>query len=527
MGPDPMGPHRVRFSFDGAPLEASRARIRQVRQVRHLAATTVWRAARDDDGVVTLWVGGPEGGAETTVEVRAVVLATGAAELVLPFPGWDLPGVTTAGAAAALLAGQGVTVGRRVLMGGSGPQLLPVAARLAQAGVRVVAVLEATPAPATLPQAAGLAAFPGQRPQARGYAAVLARHGVPVRTGYAVVACQGTERVGRAVIAQLDQDWRPLPGSRREETVDAVHVGFGFSPALELPRALGCAEVQHASRPAAAVACDADLATSVPGVFAAGQVTGAGGADVAELEGYLAGTSAARYLSRLPPDAYAERTRPLRARLEQARRLAAQLGEAYPLPPGWLEWPDADTVICRCEQTRWSEIGAAVDGGARDVSAVMAVTRCGTGDCRARVCGPALRYAVSAAAASAAAGGQGGRHPLRLRHGRVARGHLHHPACGEAAEAAAVRRRLCGRPERAFAAAARLAALWRPRRAVPSGLRAAAARPADTDRAGGALLGASAQDGRAPVVPDHSGSERASGAADNVPVRPGPGGAAR
>jgi D-hydroxyproline dehydrogenase subunit alpha len=68
------------------------ARIRQVRQVRHLAATTVWRAARGDDGVVTLWIGGPEGGAETTVEVRAVVLATGAAELVLPFPGWSRPG---------------------------------------------------------------------------------------------------------------------------------------------------------------------------------------------------------------------------------------------------------------------------------------------------------------------------------------------------------------------------------------------------------------------------------------------------
>ena len=107
------------------------ARIRQARQVRHLAVTSVSRAARDHDGVVTLWVAGPEGGAETTVEVRAVVLATGAAELVLPFPGWDLPGVTTAGAAQALLTSQGVTVGRRVLVGGSGPLLLPVAAGLA------------------------------------------------------------------------------------------------------------------------------------------------------------------------------------------------------------------------------------------------------------------------------------------------------------------------------------------------------------------------------------------------------------
>lgn len=87
------------------------------------------------------------------------------------------------------------------------------------------------------------------------------------------------------------------------------------------------------------MACDADLATSVPGVFAAGEVTGACGADLAELEGYLAGASAARYLSRLAPDAYQEHTRTLRARLENARRLAARLDEAYPLKRGWLEWP--------------------------------------------------------------------------------------------------------------------------------------------------------------------------------------------
>src|ERR1700761_9063448 len=125
----------------GDHLPPRLARIRQARSGRYLAATTVQRAERGDDGVLTLWVGGPEGGAETTVEVRALVLATGAAELVLPFPGWDRPGVTTAGAARSLLKSQGVTVGRRVLVSGSGPQLLPVAAELAESGVQVVAVL--------------------------------------------------------------------------------------------------------------------------------------------------------------------------------------------------------------------------------------------------------------------------------------------------------------------------------------------------------------------------------------------------
>jgi thioredoxin reductase len=364
----------------GDHLPPRLARIRAGRPGRYLAATSVERAERDDDGVVTLWVGGPEGGAETTVEVRTVVLATGAAELVLPFPGWDLPGVTTAGAAQALLAGQGVTVGRRVLVGGSGPLLLPVAAALAEAGVQVAGVLEAARATTTW------------SPEA---VAALARHQVPVRPGCAVIGCRGTGRVERAVIAELDDDWRPVPGSQREEIVDAVHLNFGFSPALELPRALGCAEVPHPSRPVSVVASDAGLATSVPGVFAAGAVTGTEGASPAELEGYLAGSSAARYLNRLDGTGYAARARALRDQLEAVRQLAARPGDAGPLGPGWLQWPDPGTVVCRCEETRWSDIAAALAAGARDEPAVRRATRCGTGYCQGLVCGPALQDAVA------------------------------------------------------------------------------------------------------------------------------------
>ena len=90
-------------------------------------------------------------------------------------------------------------------------------------------------------------------------------------------------------------------------------------------------------------------------MFAAGEVTGVGGAQAAELEGYLAGAAAARYLG-LPvhPVAYAARTRALRARLGRARRFAALLDAAYPLRPGWLGWPEPDTIACRCEESLWA-----------------------------------------------------------------------------------------------------------------------------------------------------------------------------
>jgi thioredoxin reductase len=390
------------------------------RRIRHLAATSVWHAEPEPDGWFRLRLAGPDrpepepdeeadgtgmalggqagGTGPAVLRARAVVLATGAAELVLPFPGWDLPGVTTAGAAQALLKSQGVTVGQRVLVSGSGPLLFPVAAGLAEAGVRVVAVLEATAAGVGARHAVRFAAYPGTLREAAGYAATLVRHRVPVRAGHAVVACRGAGRVERATIARLDRDWRPVPGSRREEAVDAVHVSFGFSPALDLARLLGCADAQHPIRPTAAVRCDADLATSVAGVFAAGEVTGVGGAQAAELKGYLAGASAARYLGRLHPVAYTARTRALRSRLGPARRFAALLDDAYPLRPGWLDWPEPDTIACRCEETRWAEIGRAVAAGAADVRSVKGLTRCGMGYCQGRICGPILQYAVAAAA---------------------------------------------------------------------------------------------------------------------------------
>ena len=382
--PGTLFPGRDRRAAAG-PLPPRLARFRQAVRGRHLAATWVSHAVRDDDGLVTLGVGGLEGGAETTVVVRAAVLATGAADVALPFPGWDLPGVTTAGAAWALLTEQGVTVGRRVVVGGSGPLLLPVAARLADAGVQVAAVVEA---------AGELATFPGGRTAADGPAVALARRGVPVRTGHAVIACHGTGRVEQAVIARLDRGGRPVPGTRSTEPVDAVHVSSGLAAELELARTLGCAEVPHAWPPAATVACGASLATSVPGVFAAGAVTGTSGAAAAELAGELAGVSAASYLARLDPAAAAERVRDLRARLGRVHPPAAPL---RPPGPGWLDGLDGSTVVCRCAETPWSSVAAALAGGARDLPALQAATGGGLGACQARGCGPVLRYAVSAA----------------------------------------------------------------------------------------------------------------------------------
>ncbi|MGW0582247.1 NAD(P)/FAD-dependent oxidoreductase, partial [Streptomyces sp. NPDC002920] len=189
----------------------------------------VWSVDRRDGAppLVHVFVGAPDGqGREPrTFDPAALVLATGAHERTLPFPGWDLPGVYTAGAAQALAKGERVAVGRRVLVAGAGPFLLPVVSSLLRIGAEVAGVVEAA-GPAQL--AGGWATRPWQLLAARrkagelaGYVRQLAARRIPYRTGAAVVAAHGLDRVEAVTVARLTRDWTPIPGTGRRIEVDA------------------------------------------------------------------------------------------------------------------------------------------------------------------------------------------------------------------------------------------------------------------------------------------------------------------
>src|SRR5690606_32976409 len=178
----------------------------------------------------------------------------------LPFPGWQLPGVVTAGAAQALAKGERVAVGRRVVVAGSGPFLLPVASSLLRTGAHVVGVHEASRAGALarwLARPWELAAVPGEAAELAGYAAELARYRVPWRPGEAVVAAHGDGQVEAVTVARLDARWAPVAGTERVVAADAVAVSHTFTPRLELAVAAGCALT-----PARFVGVDAAQATS-------------------------------------------------------------------------------------------------------------------------------------------------------------------------------------------------------------------------------------------------------------------------
>jgi hypothetical protein len=141
---------------------------------------------------------------------------------------------------------------------------------------------------------------------------------------------------------------------------------------------------------------DASMSTSVPGAFVAGELTGIGGAEVAELEGVIAGHAAATYLGRPGTLAGAAEERSARARLARAAAFTRWLEATYSVRDGWTAWPQPRTILCRCEDVTWGAAMRAVADGATSVRAVRNVTRCGMGYCQGRTCGPALALAIAA-----------------------------------------------------------------------------------------------------------------------------------
>ncbi|MEY9873464.1 NADPH-dependent 2,4-dienoyl-CoA reductase/sulfur reductase-like enzyme [Streptacidiphilus sp. MAP12-33] len=353
-----------------------------------LADHHVWSVVRESGAWIVRSLTGPDQRQARSLTARQILFATGAHERQLPFPGWTLPGVVGAGGAQAMLKAGLVLPGRRVVVAGSGPLLLAVASSLVKAGARVPLVAEAAGYLGYARGARTLAANPGKLVEGAQHGAVLLRHGVRLGPRTAVVAAHGTDRVEAVTLARLDATWRPLPGTERRIACDAVAVGHGLVPQLELPLELGCA-TERLPDGSAALVVDAAQRTTVPGVWAAGESTGIGGVQLAIVEGELAGRALAGETT-APASLLRRRTR--------LRAFAALMAARHAPGSGWPEWLEDATEVCRCEEVTAGQVREAVtELGAADQRTVKLLTRAGMGWCQARMCGPAVARLCGAA----------------------------------------------------------------------------------------------------------------------------------
>lgn len=345
----------------------------------------VWSLEYDHDTQLALniLVGPPDGTDRTSVRLTpdALVLATGAHDRTLPFPGWDLPGVFTAGAAQAFAKSERIAVGKRVVVAGAGPFLLPVMSSLATANAEVIGVFEAsqvrnltnwiTRAPWKMLGAAHKGS------ELVEYVGIHLRHRVPYHLGSAVIAAHGTDQVESVTVAKIDHNWQPIPGTEKQYEVDAVCVSHGFTPRIELAIAAGC--TISSSR---FVQVNTRQETSVPNIYAAGEITSIGGCDAALSEGEIAGHCAAGGDLQAP-----SLRRAVRAQATFAH-FADRLEAAHGVRSGWMSWVDDDTVLCRCEETKFGAFRDTValteSSGLRSTKLT---TRVGLGICQGRICG--------------------------------------------------------------------------------------------------------------------------------------------
>jgi D-hydroxyproline dehydrogenase subunit alpha len=323
-------------------------------------STTVIDVAPQNGGPPGVTTHAAAGGA--VWQPRTIVLATGARERFLPFPGWTLPGVVGAGGLQALVK-QGLDVcGRRIVIAGTGPLLLAVAELLVERGATVVAVAEQAALRRLVRFAAALVGHPAKLVQAAGIRRAI---GPVLRTGSfpLVVRPHGDRLVVTLASGR--------PGRERRDDIpcDLLACGFGLVPNVEIARALGCE--LHAG----GIAVDGFGATTVSGVFAAGECTGVGGVDKSLIEGRIAGLVAA---------GRRDQAVPLLGERRRCRRFAALLDRTFILDRRLAQLAAADTVVCRCEDVAAGRLACH-----RSWREAKLMTRIGMGPCQGRVCGPA------------------------------------------------------------------------------------------------------------------------------------------
>lgn len=353
-----------------------------------ISGATVWGALRPD---LLLARGGE---CSWILRPRRLVLAAGAHERAVPIPGWTLPGVMTTGAAQTLLRSSQVAPGERVLLSGNGPLNLQVAAELVRAGAAVAALVEQADLRWWTNPAAGAGLFlsvPGLAARGFSYRAALARARTPVLDRSSVVEIRGSEKVEAAVVAPLDPSGGRLPGAEREIEADAVCLGYGFVPANEIARALGCRHHIDPESGSLVVARTRTGRTSIPSVWVVGDAGGVEGAYAAQALGAMAAAEVLADLGAAPAD---RRSSSLVRRAERSRRRHLRFQKAlrrlYRARPLTTQLADDGTVVCRCESVSLGEIRRAVSDGAASAGAVKRLTRAGMGKCQGRYCSPSI-----------------------------------------------------------------------------------------------------------------------------------------
>mgnify|MGYP000008258782 CR=1 FL=1 len=366
-------PPSTLYGFEAKRATGVHAAMRDILgQLDYRPGRLVWNA---EGGVVdAICDGQPE-----RVPYTHLIVATGATDRVLPFPGWTTPGVFTLGAAQIALKYQACAIGERVVFAGTGPLLYLVAYQYMKAGVHVAAVLDTTPLRQQAMAAPRMLRLPTLLAKGLYYRTKLRLAGVPIRTGIRIASVDGTDRVERI-------HWKD-GATQHSIACDAVGFGYALRPETQLADLLGCEFVFDPLNRAFVPTFDAARRSSQPGVYLAGDGAGIMGADAAELSGERA---ALAVIEDCGKSVSAARVATLEKALARIASFRAALEQAFPFPEDWADTCDDATLLCRCEEISVGAFRAEIQrNGLSEINRAKAFTRVGMGRCQGRMCGAA------------------------------------------------------------------------------------------------------------------------------------------
>jgi len=340
-----------------------------------------------------LWIGTEDG--QSLLAVKAVIVATGAYELAVPFPGWTLPGVMGAGAIQTFLKSQQILPGTRFALVGSHPLQLIVADQILKAGGEIAMLAFSQSRKRLLRDlAAGLPLAPANSEKFLAPAAILARlaaRRVPIRFRHVIARAEGGEVLEKVVLARLERNEIAEAGAAENVDCDTLGICYGFVASGELLRQAGAAWRWDRDRGGWLAVEDGAMRTDISGLYAAGETTGVDGADAAMIKGRLAALACLQDRGEDPQ--IRKRIAHEQGRLGRELRFA-QFLRRLATPP-W-EALDAaanrETPICRCEGVTKGDLEDAMDGPTPlgDPNALKLATRAGMGLCQGRLCGPSI-----------------------------------------------------------------------------------------------------------------------------------------
>jgi NADPH-dependent 2,4-dienoyl-CoA reductase/sulfur reductase-like enzyme len=326
------------------------------------------------------------------VQAKQVMLASGAQERPMPFPGWTLRGVMTVGAAQILLKTSRQVPADPVWVAGSGPLPLLYMTQLLRAGGRIAGWLDTTPAGGWrralphLAQAAG-----GWRDIAKGlgWSYALRRGGFPIVRGVTQLRAHGGDRIESI-------EYRTAQGKTAVVPARLLLVHEGVVPSIHFTQALECKHTWLDAQACLAPVLDDWGQTSRPDLYVAGDGAGIGGARAACTRGEISALGIAMRAGRVDKQDARRQAAPLRARLAAELATRPLLDAVYP-PRAELFAPADETVVCRCEELTAGDIRAFANVGQPGPNQIKAFTRAGMGPCQGRQCGYTIAHLLAGA----------------------------------------------------------------------------------------------------------------------------------